>query len=294
MVLAAEVGAARVAKGLRSGEWERVLRGTYLCPTAGDRHARAQERALAQIAGLAARSSVPPVFSHVSAALLWGLTLWKVPARPEVVLRFAGTGRDLDVVRHRQHLPDDHVVEIAGVRVTDLERTTIDCVAQLTPLAGLVLADSALAAGARPGLLADLVAQGRGTRGIARVRHVLRFADPGAESAYESASRFVLLRAGLPVPKTQVPVTTRLGTTWSDWGWPDLGILGEYDGRAKYSDTDALIAEKRRQDAILDAGHRLVRVVRQDLTGPDLPARFLRLMPPAVRSAVRPRHELRA
>jgi hypothetical protein len=294
VVLASELGSARIAAGLKAGEWERVGRGAYLRPASGtDRHAQARERALAQIAGVAARTQGPTAFSHVSAALLHGLTLWRLPEQPHVIQRSSASGwRDRGVVRHLRRDGDDELVEIAEVRVTTLERTVVDCVAMLPPLDGLVLADSALAAGAEPHVLADLLARARGSRNVGRVRTVLRFADGGAESAYESACRFVVLRGGLPVPETQVPVRTRLGEVWSDWGWPEHGVLGEYDGRDKYDDRTAMMREKRRHDALLEAGRRVVRVVKEDLRGTGLAERFLRLMPARVRASTRPRPEL--
>src|SRR5665647_3975642 len=60
----------------------------------------------------------------------------------------------------------------------------------------------------------------------------LRHRQPCAESPGESSARSVLLRAGLPVPQTQVRVDTPLGTFWSDLGWPEWRLLAEYDGRA--------------------------------------------------------------
>lgn len=294
VVLASEHGSGRVAAGLRSGEWVRVARGTYLrTPLDEDPYARERDKALAQIAGVAARLPGPTAFSHVSAALLHGLTLWRTPDRPHVIQTSSASGwRDRAVVRHLRRGGDDELRELAGVRVTSLERTTFDCLSSLPVLDGLVLADSALAAGADRDVLAELVLRAKGYRNIERVRTVLAVADDGAESAYESACRLVLLRAGLPVPSTQVPVDTRVGTVWADWGWPELGVLGEYDGRDKYDDPTAAMREKRRHDALLEAGKRVVRVVKEDLWGAGMPERFLRLMPAEVRAARTLRHEL--
>ena len=65
--------------------------------------------------------------------------------------------------------------------------------------------------------------------------------------------------AGLPPPVLQWPVHgpqgRHVGTT--DFGWPELGTVGEFDGLVKYgrllrpgqSPGDAVVAEKRREDA---------------------------------------------
>ena len=63
-----------------------------------------------------------------------------------------------------------------------------------------------------------------------------------------------------------------LGTT--DWGWPEHGLLGEFDGKIKYGRLlrdgeepgDAVFREKVREDAVRDAsGCRMVRFVWRDL-----------------------------
>ena len=79
-------------------------------------------------------------------------------------------------------------------------------------------------------------------------------------------------------------------------GWPEWAVLLEYDGRTKYEATgrasDAVLKEKRRQDAIEETGRRVLRVVAADLRDPAaLASRVLR----AARlhaGPLRPRREL--
>ena len=99
-----------------------------------------------------------------------------------------------------------------------------------------------------------------------------------------------LLIAGLPKPTTQIPVRTRLGTFWGDLGWPEWRVLVEYDGRIKYEGgPDALLAEKRREDAIREAGWSVLRITAQDLRDPaGLAARVRRLAPPGAVIALYP------
>ncbi len=251
--------------------------------------------ALAQIAGTARRLRAPVVFSHVSAALLWGLPLWRTPRQVHVLQQSTASARsDAAVVRHTMLVDDEDVRLVAGLRVTSLERTLVDCAALLEPIAGLVVADAALAAGADPGDVDRRVHAARGARHVVRMRAVVAHADAGAESPYESASRFVVLRDGLPRPQTQVRVETRLGAVWSDWGWEEFSLLAEYDGRTKYAGIEqaAFMAEKRRHDALLEAGQRVVRVVADDLRGSELTARLLPLLPRSVQRARRPRPDL--
>jgi hypothetical protein len=61
-----------------------------------------------------------------------------------------------------------------------------------------------------------------------------------------------------------------------DFYWDELGVVGEADGRLKYSDGSDLYAEKRRQEAIEDLGLRCVRWGWSDLSSFDLVAQKLR------------------
>jgi hypothetical protein len=289
--LAGDQPPAVLAARLRDESWERIGYGVYL-PTAVD-PADPRRRVLAQIEGARRRSRAPVVFSHLSAAALWGLTLWRVPQQVHLLHPSRAGGGGPGIVRHHAALPDADVTELAGVLVTSLARTVVDCTRLLGPLGGLVVADSGRAAGADPAELAERVERLRGGRHVRRARAVLSLADPGPESPYESASRFVVLRDGLPVPETQCEVGTREGTAWVDWGWPELRLLAEYDGRVKYAaDPQAFIREKRRHDAIVETGQRLLRFTQEDVRGPTITHRILPLLPERVRRAVSPRADL--
>jgi hypothetical protein len=104
---------------------------------------------------------------------------------------------------------------------------------------------------------------------------VVEFADGLSESVGESRSRVAIQRAGLPSPVLQWDVTDDRGR-WlarTDFGWPRLRTVGEFDGQAKYgrlrrpgqSVADAVLAEKRREDAIRATGLAVVRWAWPDL-----------------------------
>jgi hypothetical protein len=127
-----------------------------------------------------------------------------------------------------------------------------------------------------------------GRRGSARGLSVLRVADDGAESAWESARRFTLVRAGLTIPQTQIPVSTRLGTFWADMGWPEWKVL-KYEGRP----TEELIREKRRHDAVVEEGWRMLRVTHEVVRHPtSLIGRVAATRPSSVTTSLRPRRDL--
>ncbi|MDM7829940.1 hypothetical protein [Cellulomonas edaphi] len=284
-----------VAEKLRSGRWERTSHGVYVAQRATEEspYERARRRALANIAGTDRRLIAPHWFSHESAALLWGLPTWTVPTRTHVLgPRAAGGERTPSIASHVGALADGDLTVVSGLPVTSLARTVADCLATLPPLHGLVIADSALHRGLPVADLTAAVHARTARNGAARARAVLAIADDGAESPGESAARFVVVRDGMPLPTTQVSVGTRLGTYWADLGWEEFRVLLEYDGRTKYGTSADLFDEKRRHDALVETGSRVLRVTSSDLSS--LTKRVLPLLPASVSRSLRPRRALAA
>jgi hypothetical protein len=279
---------------VRSGRWERTARGIYMA-TAGPADETPFElrrrRVLANVVGTDRRLSSAHWFSHTSAAVIWGIPAWKMPTTTHVLgTRCASASRTSSVTTHTGRLVEADLTEVSGLPVTTLARTVADCLATLPPLHGLVIADGALHRGLSRADLSAAVAAQTARNGSARARAVLAVADDGAESPGESATRFVVLRDGLPAPMTQIPVMTRLGQFWSDLGWEEWLLLMEYDGRLKYASGSDLVEEKRRHDALVESGRRVLRVTHQDLNG--LTKRVLPLLPASVSRSLRPRREL--
>ncbi|MCL2423666.1 MAG: hypothetical protein FWD11_07240, partial [Micrococcales bacterium] len=244
--------------------------------------------ALARIAAVHRQMGAPHCFSHESAALLWGLSLWQMPSVVHVHTATKGS-RTSTLYRHQGALSDEATTQVNGLPVTTLAQTVVDCARTLPAVPALVVADAALRAGLVPDEASQLLDACQG-KGVRRAATVLRYADAGAESPWETATRVVLLRAGLPVPATQVQVVTRLGTFWADLAIPQWRLLIEFDGRSKYTDPDMLFAEKRRGDALTERAH-LLRVTAADHRNPQaLAARTLAYAPPDFRPT--PRREL--
>lgn len=154
---------------------------------------------LARVAALAGSGGAGgPVLTHTSAALLWGLPVWRMPGKVHVLVRGSRSGRAApDVVGHVMVVEPEHVVTCHGLRVTSLERTILDVARSASAVDALVVADAALRAGADPQVVHGLVARAAGHRGIARAREVLGYADAGAESPWESFARLHVLATRL-------------------------------------------------------------------------------------------------
>lgn len=273
-----------VAALVRDGTWQRVRPGAYVDAALLGGPDDARTLALARMSALRRQLTCDAVVSHTSAALLWGLPVLRAPTTTHITQRYSSrAGGPADLTRHRPAVGDDDVVALHGLRVTSLERTVVDCARTESIRGGVVVADAALHRGADVLRCHDLLTGMAGRRGVVRARTVLDLADDGAESAGESLARVALLAAGAPPPQTQVAAPTHLGTYWADVGWPEACVLAEYDGRGKYAGTpDAVLREKRREDALFDAGWRLLRLVAEDLRDPATLTRRLRRLFPAL------------
>lgn len=295
MVTRAGLAGEHVAVALRSGELVRLRRGAYVWSSALDAGRRDVDVARARVRAVLEQAQHPLVASHLSAALLHGLPLTRLPHRVHVTQTVRPrTQADSDVLRHTARLTADEVEEVAGLRVTSLARTVVDCLRVLRGPGALVVADAGLRAGLTEEAAAEALRRAAGARGVRRAREVMAFADDGAESAGESYARAVLLGLGLPAPETQLRVDTVDGPVWSDLGWRAWRLLAEYDGRLKYgtafADRDALVREKRREDVVRDEGWRVLRLTSEDTARPQaLLARLQRVTPPGALSRLVPR-----
>lgn len=258
----------RLARGrfLEAGEWN------VLDP---DEKYRAQVRAFAET------TRTVQVFSHWSAAALWGIPIVGVwPSAIHVAVNpKSGQRSTRRVVRHLAALRDDEVVQRDGLFVTSPLRTVVDLARTARFETGVAVVDFAItrhrkdrdpALHVEHGLVIEAADQLANQRGVRRLRRVGEFADGRSGSAGESFSRVQIARAGLPAPDLQVEVIDREGRTWhTDFGWKDSALLGEFDGRAKYTRNrylqgrevaEVVIEEKLREDAIrLATGFGMVR-----------------------------------
>jgi predicted transcriptional regulator of viral defense system len=274
-LLAAGYEPDEVRQRLRTGELVKIRPGAYV----GDALPRAPE----ERHRLAVRAAVPDlaaeaVISHVSAAVLWGVPTWGIAldrvhaTRP----RRSGARRGRVVHLHAAPLDPEEIAQVDGITVTAPARTVVDIARSVPFERAVVLADRALHSGlVHADDLAAALASAAHRPGSPAARRALHFADGRSESVGESRSRTAIAAAGLPVPVLQWDVRTPAGT-WlgrTDFGWPDRGVVGEFDGRIKYSRElhphveagDVVFAEKRREDALREAGLRVVRWIWSDL-----------------------------
>lgn len=229
---------------LTRGEITRLRSGTYV---------RASEFAALTADDLyrfrvhaAARALLSPaIFSHDSAAVLWGLpSLGRWSPRIHVLDAHSPGGRSHSDIRRHCLGADAAACEIEGLAVTSLARTLIDqaCSTNFSRAVGMVDSglrppDSHASRTRNPGSnRAPELGSGSGSGrrmaqaspwrgnvsatkeellnvlddllpypGSARARKVIEFADGTSDSLLESISRTQMMLLGLPAPQLQVP-----------------------------------------------------------------------------------------
>lgn len=236
-------------------------------------------------------STSKPVFSHASAAVLWGLPWFgRLEPRAHVVVGDADRSSAPDVFRHEGSLPDEDCYVIHGMHCTALARTLADVARTARSEPGIAVADAAfqLVAG-QPRHYDESAAEVwrdelqrrfevRGGRGIRIARRLIDIADGRADRPGESVSRLQLHRLGFARVRPQVHVPGPTGDYWVDFAIDDAQAFGEFDGKAKYLDEamrsgltleEVLLKEKRREDWIRGTtGRRFVRWESGDISSP--------------------------
>jgi hypothetical protein len=269
-------GVSRAPVGVSGGELVRLRRGLRFRRDEWGA-LTSTERYRAFVAAVAQSFPRRPVLSHYSAAALWGLPIigpW--PNEVHILVPHASGGRsDPGIRRHAIGVPEADVVDIDGFLVTSVARTVLDLATTAPVMAAVAATDRALwiprAAGGRPLVTKAEIWQtwaSREFRGKQRARHLIEFAEDGAESPMESASRVNIALAGFAKPVLQHRIEIDGRDYWGDFYWPEADAWGEVDGRVKYLDPDApdpvvaaaaVYREKLREDAIRRRVKRFTR-----------------------------------
>jgi len=281
-----------IATQRRRGALIQLRQGVHLSSASwsDDPRCRHLIRARAEVA-----ANPDAAISHQSAAAAWmlpspSMTDWA--ELPVSVTLPAGFGyrssRGTTGVHHVAGLPADEVTkDESGFRITIVPRTAIDLAAGLLLPQSLVILDGAarlICAGfvgsprrrdfANPALVSAAqeqllaAAHARRRSGLAAA---IELCNPGRESAAESLSAGHFHRAGLPAPIHQAVVRTPIGVFYPDCLWPEQRVIGECDGAVKYTDPDAYVNEKRREQALRDQGYLIVRwLAKEILLTPDV------------------------
>jgi hypothetical protein len=205
------------------------------------------------------------VLSHASAGAVWRLV-----DRPEEV-QVTVAGRR---VRHRAALRVHRVAVLDardvrlrhGIPVTSPARTMIDLAGSLDDDLEIerALAELRVLGLARDAELRAAMDRCPGRAGVARLRALLDAERPPALTRSEAERRMLALcdRAGLPRPV----VGARPCGFPVDFLWPQTRLVVEVDGLAFHGHRRAFETDRRRDQILVAAGYRVVRVTWRQLS----------------------------
>jgi hypothetical protein len=165
-----------------------------------------------------------------------------------------------------------HEIQLVGaVRVTTPARTAFD-LASRYPLGKAVAAIDALARATRlePPDVEPVAARYKGHRNIRRVRRALALVDPGAESPQETWLRLLVIAAGYPPPRTQLPIYGSYGELVGivDMGWEERKLALEYEGEHHRTSRRVFNNDIARHETMTtDLGWIVIRVTAEDTQG---------------------------
>ena len=262
---------AELSRSLRAGVLVRVRHGAYTFTDLWKALDQAQRHLVLSRAVMRVHAG-GVALSHHSAVLLHGIDLWNADLRQVHVTRTdRGAGRaTADTVHHQGLILPEDTVQMQGLPVVTAVRAALESASLMDVERGLVVVDSGL----RQGLYdSDDVrrqfALMTSWPGSLRLQLVTRLADGRSESVGETRARHLFWVAGIPAPELQFRVMdgqALLGI--ADFAWPEYGLLGEFDGKVKYtrylrpgeSPGDAVFREKQREDRMRALGWRFVRL----------------------------------
>ncbi len=90
--------------------------------------------------------------------------------------------------------------------------------------------------------------------------------DPGAASPKETWLRLLVIRAGYPRPRTQIPVRSPDGRRqyYLDMGWEDMMLALEYDGEQHRVDPVQYAYDIQRSEDLAELSWTRLRVVKEN------------------------------
>jgi very-short-patch-repair endonuclease len=171
------------------------------------------------------------------------------------------------VVTRADSIFEEEIQKLDGLALTSPERTTFD-IGRRGRLDDAVARLDALARATdfKVPAVEELAARHRHTRGLRQLEKALNLVDAGAESPKETWLRLLVIRAGYPRPRTQIPVLSPDGRRqyYLDMGWEEIMLALEYDGDHHRTNRDRFAYEIERAEDIHALGWTVVRVAARN------------------------------
>ncbi|HJU96864.1 MAG TPA: type IV toxin-antitoxin system AbiEi family antitoxin domain-containing protein [Jiangellaceae bacterium] len=264
------LSAAAVRHGLRTGRFVRLRRGLFCDATLWQRTgASPMARRVLETRAAWLAIGRRGWASHYTAALLHGLPVpYGQPAAVTISRTNRADGRHClpGLVLRTATVDPVDIVTDWGMPIASAARTSLDLARVHGFAPALVVADAALARGAAMSAELDRIATSMaGWKGAVDARLVARHASGRRESPNESWSFAVFVDRKLPLPAcNEWVIGEGRGGVRSDFVWKPHRMVGEADGRVKYTDPHGdpeivLADEKARQLRIEELGFVVVR-----------------------------------
>lgn len=222
-----------------------------------------------------ARGTSKAVVAGKSAGRLLGL--WVLPPQHEPITLVRESkslptkaAQDPRVQYRKMWLPKEHIVNIHGVRSTNVARTCVDIARLLSLEEGIMAMDSALERKlVTHEELKEMVLKLSRAKGIARARIAVQHASALAESAYESYARGILVAEDLG---RKIVAQYAFANGYRVDLCIDDAVVIEVDGHSKYDGTtfgkpvdEVLRAERQREKHIQNLGFVVLRYSPREL-----------------------------
>lgn len=211
------------------------------------------------------RSRRRGVLAGFSASALHG-SKWIDPSLPAAIIH-TNRRKDAGVQVWEAGIEPDEVAVVHGMRLTTPARTALDLACRYpTDMAVAAIDALVQATDLKVADVELLVDRYRGRRGIKAARAALELVDGGAQSPKETWLRLLLLRAGFPRPKTQIPVLNEWGwaEAYLDMGWEDIKVAAEYDGAQHQTSRYHYVRDIGRLEKLERMGWIVVRAVAEN------------------------------
>jgi very-short-patch-repair endonuclease len=167
------------------------------------------------------------------------------------------------VVTRTDSVLADEIQKLQDLAVTTPERTAFD-IGRRGRLDDAIARLDALAQATdfKVSGVEQLAARHRRTRGLRQLEKALGLMDAGAQSPKETWLRLLMIRAGFPRPRTQIPVLSPDGRRWYylDMGWEGLMLAVEYDGDYHRTDRNRFAYQIERAEDLHELGWLVVTV----------------------------------
>ncbi len=225
--------------------------------------------------------------TRARAAWLWsggGATMTGLSAAAVLGTKWLDAGEPAELRRANRHTPPGIVARSYdldarevfvrnGIRITTPERTAFDIGRSMSVNLSIPILDAlSHATSFKVADVVSLAAARPGSRGIRRLRSVMKLVDGGAESPQESRVRLLLVAARLPPPETQIEFTDEFGMARIrvDMGWREWRVAVEYDGIQHWSDRYQRSWDIDRIAMLEALGWAVVRISAEMLARPEV------------------------